>query len=50
MVTDVVGALALGIRPVWLNRTGATKPLPGVDELISLEPLEQAYELLTMGN
>lgn len=36
---DVVGALAVGIRPLWLNRTGAARPLPHVAELTSLEPL-----------
>ncbi|WP_019946716.1 HAD family hydrolase [Hymenobacter aerophilus] len=46
-VADVVGAQAVGIRPVWLNRTGAARPLPEVAELTSLEPLEAAYEVLT---
>ncbi|HET9505467.1 MAG TPA: HAD family hydrolase [Hymenobacter sp.] len=38
---DVVGALAVGIRPVWLNRTGAARPLPHVAEVTSLEPLSE---------
>lgn len=43
---DVVGALAVGIRPVWLNRTGATRPLPHVAELTSLEPLAEVLHQL----
>lgn len=38
---DVMGALAVGIRPLWLNRTGAARPLPHVAELTSLEPLAE---------
>jgi putative hydrolase of the HAD superfamily len=45
--TDVVGALAVGIRPVWLNRLGVARPLPEVAELASLEPLAVAYRVLT---
>lgn len=47
-VADVVGALAVGIRPVWLNRTGAAALLPQVAELTSLEPLESVVQVLTM--
>lgn len=36
---DVLGALAVGIRPLWLNRSGATRPLAEVAEITSLEPL-----------
>ncbi|TVT42741.1 HAD family hydrolase [Hymenobacter setariae] len=43
---DVVGALAVGIRPVWLNRTGAVRPLPQVAELTSLEPLADVLQHL----
>jgi HAD superfamily hydrolase (TIGR01549 family) len=43
---DVVGALAVGIRPLWLNRTGAVRPLPHVAELTSLEPLAEVYRQL----
>lgn len=43
---DVLGALALGIRPVWLNRTGAARLLPHVTELTSLEPLADVYRQL----
>ena len=45
---DVVGALAVGIRPLWLNRTGAVRPLPHVAEVTSLEPL--ADVLRQLGN
>ncbi|SDY86123.1 HAD family hydrolase [Hymenobacter psychrophilus] len=46
-VADVVGAQAVGIRPVWLNRTGVAALLPAVAELGSLEPLESVVEVLT---
>lgn len=36
---DVLGALAVGIRPLWLNRFGAVRPLASVAEITSLEPL-----------
>jgi HAD superfamily hydrolase (TIGR01549 family) len=44
---DVLGALAVGIRPVWLNRTGAARLLPHVAELTSLEPVADVYQQLT---
>jgi HAD superfamily hydrolase (TIGR01549 family) len=48
---DVLGALAVGIRPVWLNRFGATRPLPHIAELASLEPVEDVfYQLITPAN
>jgi len=37
-VADVLGALAVGIRPIWLNRTGQLAPLAQVPQLTSLEP------------
>jgi len=43
---DVVGALAVGIRPLWLNRTGAVRPLLHVAELTSLEPLAEVLQHL----
>lgn len=43
---DVVGALAVGIRPLWLNRLGVGRPLAHVAELISLEPLEEVLRHL----
>ncbi|MDO7851916.1 HAD family hydrolase [Hymenobacter convexus] len=39
---DVLGALAVGIRPVWVNRLGAARPLPHVAEISTFEPLEDA--------
>jgi 2-haloalkanoic acid dehalogenase type II len=44
---DVLGALAVGIRPVWLNRTGAGRLLPQVTELTSLEPVEATFCQIT---
>ncbi|MGI4739678.1 MAG: HAD family hydrolase [Janthinobacterium lividum] len=44
---DVLGALAVGIRPVWLNRTGAARLLPHVTELTSLEPVAEVQQQLT---
>ena len=46
---DVVGALAVGIRPVWLNRHGTARPLPHVAELTRLEPVGEVYGRLTGG-
>ncbi|MGI4864236.1 MAG: HAD family hydrolase [Janthinobacterium lividum] len=43
---DVLGALAVGIRPLWLNRTGAARLLPDVAELTSLEPTADVYQQL----
>ena len=44
---DVLGALAVGIRSVWLNRTGAVRPLAHMAELRSLEPVAAAYQQIT---
>ncbi|HLK97151.1 MAG TPA: HAD family hydrolase [Hymenobacter sp.] len=44
---DVVGALAVGIRPVWLNRFAAPRPLVHVQEITSLEPLADAWQVIT---
>lgn len=33
---DVLGALAVGIRPVWVNRTGRPAPLPHIAQLRNL--------------
>lgn len=44
---DVLGALAAGIRPVWLNRTGAPRPLAHVAEITSLEPLAKVLRQLS---
>lgn len=43
---DVVGALAAGIRPVWLNRFRAPLTDPGVSQLHALEPTAQALRML----
>ena len=47
---DVVGARAVGIRPVWLNRHGTARPLPQVAELTSLEPVGEVYGRLVGGD
>jgi HAD superfamily hydrolase (TIGR01549 family) len=47
---DVLGALAVGIRPVWLNRFGAARLLPHVAELTSLEPLAEVYHYLSQSS
>jgi putative hydrolase of the HAD superfamily len=39
---DIEGARAAGIRPVWLNRTGAPSPDQSVAELPSLLPTDAA--------
>jgi putative hydrolase of the HAD superfamily len=36
--TDIAGARAAGIRPIWFNRFGAESPDPGVTEIRSLGP------------
>lgn len=43
---DVLGALAVGIRPVWLNRLGAVRPLPHVTEITGFEPLAEALRVI----
>lgn len=44
--TDVEGALAAGITPVWFNRTGRQSPDPAVAELASLAPVADALAVL----
>jgi len=45
--TDVVGAAAVGIRPVWLNRDAALRPAgPRVAELRSFRPLARASAVI----
>jgi HAD superfamily hydrolase (TIGR01509 family) len=44
--TDIEGARAAGIRPVWLNRLGLAGPDPNVAEIRSLEPTEQTLRVL----
>lgn len=48
-LADVEGALAAGIRPVWLNRLGVARPRPEVAELAGLEPLGEVYRVITQG-
>jgi HAD superfamily hydrolase (TIGR01549 family) len=43
---DVLGALAVAIRPVWLNRLGVARPLPYVAEITSFEPLADALRAI----
>ena len=43
---DVLGALAVGIRPLWLNRAGTPRPLAEVAEIASLEPLSDVLAIL----
>jgi putative hydrolase of the HAD superfamily len=46
--SDIRGALAVNIRPIWLNRIGKPRPEPlDVHELASLEPL--THVLATIG-
>ncbi|MGI4885608.1 MAG: HAD family hydrolase [Janthinobacterium lividum] len=44
---DVLGALGAGIRPVWLNRTGAPRPLAHVSEITGLAPLPAVWHAIT---
>ena len=44
--TDIAGALAAGIRPVWFNRVGAASPDPSVTEVHSLAPLSSVLSVL----
>jgi HAD superfamily hydrolase (TIGR01509 family) len=46
---DVLGALAVGIRPVWLNRSGAASPSLQVAEINGFEPLKTALRAITAG-
>jgi putative hydrolase of the HAD superfamily len=44
--TDIEGAIAAGIRPVWFNRVGAASPDPTVEEICSLEPAESVAAVI----
>jgi len=46
--TDIAGALAAGIRPVWFNRRGAASQDSTVAELRSLEPTRDAIATITL--
>jgi putative hydrolase of the HAD superfamily len=44
---DVLGAAALGIRPVWFNRSGQPCPDPALaEQLTTLEPAELAMKII----
>jgi putative hydrolase of the HAD superfamily len=45
--TDILGAQAAGIRPVWCNWRGSVSPDPNVAEIRTLEPTTVAVQLLT---
>ena len=45
--TDIAGAIAAGIRPIWLNRRNQSSPDPGVSEMRSFEPIAEALALIT---
>jgi HAD superfamily hydrolase (TIGR01509 family) len=38
--TDIEGAIAAGVRPIWLNRRRLPAPRPGVVQIDALEPIE----------
>jgi FMN phosphatase YigB (HAD superfamily) len=44
--TDIAGARAAGIRPIWFNRFGAQSPDPSVTEIHSLTPGARVLSLL----
>jgi len=44
--TDVLGAIAAGIRPVWFNWRKTPAPDPKVPQIESLEPLDRAVGLI----
>jgi putative hydrolase of the HAD superfamily len=48
---DIVGATRAGIRAVWFNPTGRSKPddPPGIEEVLSLTPVEPVVSLLLGG-
>ena len=45
--TDIEGARAAGIRPIWFNRRGLPRPDRDVAEITALEPLANALSLIT---
>jgi putative hydrolase of the HAD superfamily len=46
---DIVGAARAGIRPIWFNPRRRPRPTdpPGVEEIVSLTPIEAVVERLT---
>jgi HAD superfamily hydrolase (TIGR01549 family) len=45
--TDILGARAAGIRPIWLNRLATPSPDPSVAELRALDPWHDAWRVIT---
>jgi putative hydrolase of the HAD superfamily len=45
--TDIEGARAAGVRPVWLNRFGAISRDRAIEEIASLEPAAEVLKALT---
>lgn len=45
--TDILGARAARIRPIWLNRLAIPSPDPSVAELPALEPLHDVWRLVS---
>jgi HAD superfamily hydrolase (TIGR01549 family) len=44
--TDILGARAAGIRPIWFNPSGAPSPDPSVTEFSSLQPTEDLLSVV----
>lgn len=44
--TDIEGARAAGVRPIWLNRFGVKSPDPAVLEIRRLEPVDDVIEMI----
>jgi len=44
--TDIAGARAAGIRPIWFNRVGAASPDPSVTEIRALKPAAAVLSLI----
>ena len=44
---DVLGARAVGIRPLWLNRFAQPRPLAHIDEIAGFEPLAEVLRTIT---
>jgi putative hydrolase of the HAD superfamily len=44
--TDILGARAAGVRPVWLNRAGRASPDSSVAEIRALEPLQAVWTVV----
>lgn len=41
---DVIGALNVGIRPIWFNRNAIASPDSRIQEITSLEPIESVID------